>query len=911
MQSPLGSDIAQNELSLLGLLDSIDGVVFEYDLLEDRFVFVRGRPAALLGYTVEEWTSRGFWSDHLHRDDLERAHGFCVDAIQARRDHQFEYRMVARDGRIVWIHDHVSVVLRDNQPRALRGVLLDITERRAARRSLAQMHDRFVGLLDQLSVGVLCESSERRILFANHALCRAFGVPSPDAVIGQDCRAALSVLKHMFADPDAAEARVEELVARRQFAAEDVLLADGRIFERSYIPLHWEGDAPGHMWQFLDVSQRRRSERALREISAATSVQTGGEFFRVLVRRLTDVLGARAAFVAEVLPHATHRMRITALWDGAKYGDNVECDGAGTPCALAASEGELVVDDELTERFPSHFTHTDFGANSYLGVALYSATSTQLGVLSVVFDGPIPAVDDARSLLRILAGRAGAELERQRAEDALRASEFRNRALLRSLPDLIFALDGRGVFVDYHAPESGRLLLPPEQFLGRNLIDVLPMPLAAIAFDRLRVVFETGESQRFDYELEFDGEKRRFEYRVVAFGDDRALIIARDMTEQRRLEERLVQSQKLESIGRMAGGVAHDFNNLLTGILSYAEIGEQEAGPGRVAGRFSSIREASERAAELTQQLLAFAREQIVAPRVVAPNELVEEMLSFLRRVIGEHIGLETNLAQPAWRTRIDPTQFYQVLMNLVVNARDALPQGGQALVSTRNVVHEREQFGLPAGEYVEVSVRDHGLGMDESTREKAFEPFFTTKGAGRGTGMGLSTCYGIVQQNGGAIVIESQVGEGTLVRVLLPRVDLPTEASSAHHGAAPGGGETILLVEDDEVVREIAAESLQSLGYRVLSARDGAEALELSQSEIERVHLLVTDVVMPRMSGDALAARLRERRPDLPVLFVSGYAPLPNALEGRVSAHGGVLRKPFAPSEFARKVRETIDACV
>jgi PAS domain S-box-containing protein len=904
MDAELTDDALHNERALRALIDSIDGVVFEYDLDLDRYVLVRGRADALLGYSPEEWCTHGFWLAHVHPEDVDRAHGFCVASIAAQRDHQFEYRMTAKDGRVVWIHDHVSLVRRAGRPSALRGVMLDVTERRAQEARLARTHERFAGLLDQFGSGLLFEDDQRRVVYANRALCQAFHVPSPAELIGRDCRAVLAQLKWAFVEPQFVERRVEELITARQAAAGlDLRLRDGRILECSYTPFELHGEPAGHLWQFVDVSVRRRADLALRDVSAATASLAGAEFFRVLVRELARALGARSAFVTECAQADPHSMATLSIWSDGDWRENRRCEAHGGPCALARDAGEYLCDGALGARFPGHFLVNEMGAQSYVGVSLRSNSSEIRGTVAVLFSGRIPQPDATLGLLRVFADRAGAELERQRAEQALRASEARYRALIEALPDIIFVVDPRGVFVDHHAPDPRQLLAPPEAFLGRRIVDVVPGALGQRFQSLVDEAFATRAPVRDVLNVE-RGEARSFEYRVAPLDAERALVIARDVTEQRRLEERRFQDQKLESIGRFAGGVAHDFNNLLTGILSYAELGERESGASPLAERFRRIQVAGDRAAGLTRQLLAFAREQPVEPRVVAPSELVAEMAPFLRRVLGEHVVIETSFPPAAWRTRIDPTQFYSLLTNLAVNARDALPAGGRIRITLANVNAATHDSGVSPGEYVELTVVDDGAGMDEHTRARVFEPFFTTKAKEGGAGMGLAMCYGIVHQNGGAISIVSEVGRGTCVRVLLPRC---LDAATASGGGAPqqgSRGERILLVEDDAVVRDVAREALSAQGYQVLTAEDGASALRVAEQGLDELDALVTDVVMPGLGGDALAAQLRRRRPRLPVLFITGYAPAGQEAPGG----GDVLRKPFAPSDLTRRVRELLD---
>jgi PAS domain S-box-containing protein len=904
MDAELTDDALHNERALRALLDSIDGVVFEYDLEMDRYVLVRGRDDALLGYSPEEWCAPGFWLGHVHAEDVDRAHGFCLESIAAQRDHQFEYRMLAKDGRVVWIHDHVSLVRRAGRPSALRGVMLDVTERRAQEARLARTHERFAGLLDQFGSGLLFEDDQRRVVYANRALCRAFQVLSPDDLIGRDCRAVLAQLKWAFLDPEFVERHVEELIAARQpIAGVDLRLRDGRILEFSYTPFELHGEAAGHLWQFVDATGRRRADLALRDVSTATASLSGPEFFRVLVRELARALGARSAFVTECTQTEPTSMVTLSIWSDGGWMENRSCEVHGGPCALARDAGEYLCDGALATRFPGHFLVSEMGAQSYVGVSLRSNSSDIRGTVAVLFSGRIPQPDATLGLLRVFADRSGAELERQRAEQALRTSEARYRALIEALPDIIFVVDPRGMFVDHHAPDPRLLLVPAAAFLGRRILDVVPGELGRRFQALVDEAFASRAPVREVLNVEL-GEARCVEYRVAPLDAERALVIARDVTEQRRLEERRFQDQKLESIGRFAGGVAHDFNNLLTGILSYAELGEGEAGASPLAERFRRIQLAGERAAGLTRQLLAFAREQPVEPRVVAPSELVAEMAPFLRRVLGEHVAIETSLDPVAWRTRIDPTQFYSLLTNLAVNARDALPAGGRIQIALANVNAASHDSGVVPGEYVELTVLDDGAGMDEHTRARVFEPFFTTKSKEGGAGMGLSMCYGIVHQNGGAISLASEVGRGTCVRVLLPRC---LDAASAPGVTAPqlgSRGERILLVEDDSLVRDVAREALSAQGYEVLTAEDGASALKVADQQLDELDALVTDVVMPGLGGDALAAQLRQRRPRLPVLFITGYAPAGQDAPGG----GDVLRKPFAPSDLTRRVRELLD---
>ncbi|HYQ03865.1 MAG TPA: ATP-binding protein [Polyangiaceae bacterium] len=414
--------------------------------------------------------------------------------------------------------------------------------------------------------------------------------------------------------------------------------------------------------------------------------------------------------------------------------------------------------------------------------------------------------------------------------------------------------------------------------------------------------------------------ERRVEARTRELSEAN-LRLQREIDERKRTqealahaEEQLRQAQKLEAVGRLAGGVAHDFNNLLSVILCCASLMEREDSPVPPAQAAEEITRASERAAVLTRQLLAFSRQQMLAPRVLDLNEVVLGTGDLLERVIGEDVELSIVPQAELWRARMDVSQLEQVLMNLVVNARDAMPSGGKLVIETRNAEFESDASSNPGGVgpgcWVVLSVRDTGIGMDEATAARAFEPFYTTKPQGRGTGLGLSTAYGIVKQSAGHILLETEVGRGTRFDIYLPRtLDSVSSRDADEASRAPAlGNETLLLVEDDDQVRSVAHEILKLQGYRVIPAGTPAEALELSAGFPEAIHLLLTDVVMPAMNGRELAQSLLNQRPELHVLYMSGYADQAlNSDDALTSAT--FLQKPLTPDSLAHAVRRVLDA--
>jgi signal transduction histidine kinase/CheY-like chemotaxis protein len=404
-------------------------------------------------------------------------------------------------------------------------------------------------------------------------------------------------------------------------------------------------------------------------------------------------------------------------------------------------------------------------------------------------------------------------------------------------------------------------------------------------------------------------------------GENCVLAVVRDITERKRAEEehaklqaQFVQSQKMESVGRLAGGVAHDFNNMLSVILGNADLALCQMDPSQpLYADLVDIRDAARRSADLTRQLLAFARKQTVAPRVLDLNEVVAGMLKMLTRLIGEDIDLAWFPGEAVWPVKMDPAQVDQLLANLCINARDAIDGVGKITIETSNTVFDAAYCaahpGFVMGEYATLSVSDDGCGMDKNTQDKIFEPFFTTKGIGQGTGLGLATVYGIVKQNDGFINVYSEPGEGSTFRIYLARHQAEDSPSPAQHSPSTvlQGNETILLVEDDPTIRKVTQHMLERLGYTVISAARPEEAIGTAESHQGQIHLLLTDVVMPEMTGRELAERLQARDSGLKCLYMSGYTANVIAHHGVLDAGVHFIPKPFSVQDLADKIREAL----
>ena len=511
--------------------------------------------------------------------------------------------------------------------------------------------------------------------------------------------------------------------------------------------------------------------------------------------------------------------------------------------------------------------------------------------------------------------------ESKRADDELAASEERFRKAFNASPEpMTISHWPEGRYMDCNESFLRITGYHREEVIGRtdNEVRFWPKP-----DDRARCMrFLEEHARAIELEVIFGtklGEERTglFSAEVIEIrGEQCVLALMKDVTERRSLEEQLRLSQKMEAVGHLAGGVAHDFNNLLTVILGYSTLLLKDAGPeGPRRAQLEGIKKAADRAAALTQQLLAFSRRQVLAPRLLDLNAVVADMEKMLRRLIGEHIELSTVLAPELGLVKADPGQIEQVIMNLVVNARDAMPVGGKLTIETAQVELDeacarRRTVGTP-GPYVMLAVSDTGHGMDEDTRARVFEPFFTTKEKGKGTGLGLAVVYGIINQSGGSVWVYSEPGIGTTFKAYLPKVETASEKPEATtaNKRSRRGTETVLFVENDAAVRSLVRDILESNGYVVLEASRAVEALEASQKHGGPIQLLLTDVVMPDFRGQKLADRLKTSRPEAKVLYMSGYTDTAIVQHGLLEPGVAFLQKPFTPEALSRKVREVLDA--
>jgi PAS domain S-box-containing protein len=525
-------------------------------------------------------------------------------------------------------------------------------------------------------------------------------------------------------------------------------------------------------------------------------------------------------------------------------------------------------------------------------------------------------------VLEIALSRAAAETAaRDQTLDALWKSEERFRLLVQSVRDYaLFLLDKEGRIVSWNTGAEKITGFTEEDVLGKSVTMLRPAEqngeenLARLLQD----VLTQGGAEWDETGIRKDGTRYiPHVYCTPMFDRNRELLgfvsVTRDMTEQRNLEAQLVQTQRLESLGQLAGGIAHDFNNMLMVIFARCDILLRTAKSEKDRQFIRDIRSAAMKNRDLTQQLLAAARQQVLEPQVVNLNSVIRSALQLLGPTLGEHIAIDEQLDERLWNVHADPGKLHQVLLNLAINARDAMPNGGRLTIETRNVQvdasYARQHIGLREGSYILLAVTDTGTGIAVAIRDRIYDPFFTTKDPGHGTGLGLAVVRGIVEQTGGRTWVYSEEGRGTTFKIFLPRHALEGSVPQEPDESRPERGtETILLVEDEELLRAVVREELEEHGYRVLEVRHGAEALSLSESLEERIDLLLTDVIMPGMTGSDLAARIGATRPDTKIIFMSGYTNQAILNHTALPASVRYLEKPIPASLLLRTIRAVLD---
>jgi PAS domain S-box-containing protein len=827
------------------------------------------------------------WLEVIHPDDRERAIAAAAAARRGESRYDVEYRVVRPGGEPCTIHSRGDVTRDDaGNPCRMFGFMQDISERKDAEAQLSEMTERFRLLTESSLTGVYLIQDDI-FRYVNPALASMFGY-GPEEVIDK-------LGPNDLAYPEDRQL-VAENVRRRVSGAVDEVRYELRGLCKNGTIIHVEvhgrriehGGKTGVMGTLIDITERRKAEEQLRLSEAR---------FRSLVDHATDAIFLYDfdGTILDVNRQACESLGYTREELIGMFGAPFDVIVAADPSIAEGIRDRLKSGEVIS--FDSRHQRKD-GSTFPVEIRLRPFSEGE-GVFTLAIVRDIT--------------------ERKRTEQALLESHNLLNSVIEGTSDAIFVKDLNGRYLMINSAGAAFLGKEAGEVIGKDDTALFSADTAQKVVQHDRQVMASGQSVTAEETATAAGVTRTYLSTKGVLRDAQGSVtgligIARDVTDLKRLEEQFRQAQKMEAIGRLAGGVAHDFNNLLTAINGYSELASLELPQGHpVAPLLSEIRRTGERATNLTRQLLVFSRKQVLHPQIVGLNALIGDVCKLLRPLIGEDVELSF-VPEPALGVvKVDPGQFEQAIINLAVNARDALPQGGRLLIETHNVelvadsvLHSEVQPGA----YVQVAVSDSGVGMDPATKARIFEPFFTTKAPGKGTGLGLAMVYGFVKQSGGHIEVYSEPGHGTTFKLYLPFADgaaLPAK-QPAEPEKWPGGTETVLLVEDNDSLRDLAKLVLTTSGYVVLSARDGKEALRIAEDHPGTIDLLITDLIMPKIGGRQLTELLTQARPSLRVLLMSGYTNEVVLARSESDGHA-FLPKPFTPNSLARKVREVLDA--
>jgi two-component system cell cycle sensor histidine kinase/response regulator CckA len=877
-----------------------------------------------------EWVARlfGLSTDKLplHQDDFvdsvyapdrERVSAAFDASLRGTDPYEVEYRAQWPDGSLHWLEvkGHLQ---RDasGSPLRMAGMVSDITARKQAEEKLVSSEALLRQLIAHTPAAVAMFDSEMRYLQASERWLNDYHLAG-EAIVGRS---------HYDVFPDIPERWKE---THRRVLAGAIERCDEDPFPRA------DGSVEWLQWE---VRPWRRADDEIAGLIMFTQVITERKRAQLEAARLSHALEERVRELRDsedhfrsALQHSPIGMAIVAPGGAFLEVNPALCRILGyTREELLARDFQAITHpDDLASDLDNAQQILEGRISEYQLEKRYihrqgATIWVQLNVsLARNADGTprhfISQIQDITDRKRVERELRMAESERKRTEAAVRASEARLRRVVGS-PILGIAFAGADGILTEANEECLRIIGYTREELASGGVSVrglTPEDYQAVSAKVLRELKQTGTARPWEMEIvRKDGKRVPVLLGVSSIDDDRSHDVAFvfDLTERRALERQLQHAQRMEAVGRLAAGIAHDFNNVLAAITMSSELLRDELTPEHPgAADVLEIRKAAERAVRLVRQLLAFSRQQVLEPRVLDLNELLSNLHRMLERLAGEQVEIVARLAPGLGAIRADAGQLEQVVVNLAVNARDAMPDGGTLTIETANAYPEAgedaSQGALPSGAQVVLSVSDTGIGMDAQTRARIFEPFFTTKEPGRGTGLGLSTAYGIIRQSGGTIDVASEPGKGTTFRVSLPRVDEAVESIRPPGVPESGGGtETVLVVEDDAAVRQVTRKSLVRLGYRVLDAASPAGAVELVKVYVGAIDLLLTDLVMPGGGGRALARELLRQRPKLRVLYMSGYTDDVAVRQGINDPASAFIQKPFSSAALAHKLRLLLD---
>ena len=907
--------LKESENHFRTLLESTSAIPWEVDLNTWLFTYVGPQIEEVSGFKPEEWYVENFWADHLHPDDKESSILFCTEATARKENHEFEYRLIKKDGDIVWIRDAVQVVLDEGNPVILRGFMFDITkqkiehenQKKAERRLAEAQNIAHVGSwdLDLITNDLKWSEETFRIFEVNPVLVK----PSYEGFVNFIHPDDRERINHAY--QDSLETKLPYNIEHR------VLMPDGRVKfvnEQCDTEYNDEGQAIRSYGTVQDITERKRTDEAIKMIATAVSSTSDDDFYENLVTSMAEMFNADYAFIALLDENDAMQVNTYMVYAHGKMAPNMSYSLRGTPCVNVIGKKACAYPDHVQQLFPDDKLLVDMGLESYIGIPLYSDDGKATGLVVVADSKPMKNTAQMEEVLKIFAARTEAELERKKANETIRKLSL----AVEQSPNIIIITDAKGK-VEYVNPA----FIETTGYSREDIINKKPsliksgeMPKSF--YTELWQTITAGKTwsgifhnRRSNGELYWD-EAKISPIKNTQGDITHYLGVQSDITDKKQIEQQLRRSQKMDALGKLTGGIAHDYNNMLNVIFGYTELMEMvlsDTADEKAKEFLKEIQYATDRGATLTKKLLAFSRQESTQPESIDINKLLLDAQNMLKKTLTARINMEYKLEDSIWPVYLDKGDLEDAILNMCINAMHAMPDGGDLTITTFNrtlLETEAVVINLPAGEYVQLSISDTGCGINEEVLNQIFDPFFTTKGE-LGTGLGLTQVYGFIKRAKGAITIDSSLNQGTYILIYFPRhySEVEPEQIISDEITEQKGSENILVVDDEAAICDLSKKLLSSKGYNVLVAESGQAALKILESN--EIDLLLSDVIMPNMDGYKLAAEVRKKYPQIKIQLVSGFDDDRKRTEEDQLLYKHLLHKPYTASNLFIAVRKCL----
>ncbi len=906
----------KNENHFRTLLETTAAIPWELDLATWTFTYVGPQIEALSGYTQEEWCAEYFWEEHLHPEDKESSILFCKEATAKKESHEFEYRFIRKGGSIIWIRDSVEVVVDNDDPVLLRGFMFDITEQKS-RQVLSEK--RLAETQSIAHIGSWDFDFIKNDLIWSEETYNIFGVDPRKEKITYD----------KYIEIIHPEDRVHldtvfnnAIQGHHGFEVEHRLLFnDGQI---KFVNCRGEiaynnNDEPTRAYGAVqDITERKRTDEAIKTIASTVSNVAGNDFFKTLVTNMAEMLNADYAFIGLIDKKDPSLINTYVIYAHGKIAPNMSYCLKGTPCVNVVGKEACSYPEHVKQLFPNDELLVEMNVESYIGIPLFSDNNTPIGLVVVLDSEPMKNPSQMQELLKIFASRTEAELEKIKTNEAIQKLSL----AVEQSPNAIIITDNKGI-IEYVNPSFTQTTgYSFEEVLNKNPSFIQSGEMPKEFYQDLWETIQAGKvwegvfhNKRSNGDLFWD-EAKISPITNVKGEITHYLGVQTDITDKKQIEQQLRRSQKMDSLGKLTGGIAHDYNNMLNVILGYTELLEMvltEDSGDKVKEFIGEIKHAADRGASLTKKLLSFSRQESAKPEQVDINELLSESKNMLEKTLTARVNLTFDLVSSIWPVYLDKNDLEDAILNICINAMHAMPDGGDLTLSTFNgslAEDEAKVLNLTPGDYVQLSISDTGCGISENMLNQIFDPFFTTKGD-MGTGLGLTQVYGFVKRAKGILTIDSSVNVGTYLLLYFPRY-----FEDKHKGDITGGIETvtdtkghesILIVDDEVAICDLSNNILSTKGYKTYIAHSGKEALEVIRNN--KIDLLLSDVIMPNMDGYKLAAIVREKYPDIKIQLVSGYDDDRKRTKEDEQLADKLLSKPYSAKELSSTIRHLLDS--